>query len=141
MNDVILPIGTVCTLKNTNKKIMITAFLVSEESNPNEFYDYCGCLWPEGMVDSKNHFLFNKDKIDVVHHIGYSNEEEKDFKSKLNFLLSEKQNLDNNTNDSTNRLLQQENNQKDNNTQQSFSNEQSIFSTLNLNQQDSPNNN
>lgn len=95
MNDVILPIGTVCTLKNTNKKIMITAFFVSEESNSDKFYDYCGCLWPEGMIDSENHFLFNKDKIDIIHHIGYSNDEEKKFKVKINELMKEKINSQN----------------------------------------------
>ena len=141
MNDVILPIGTVCTLKGANKKIMITAFYICEESNPNEFYDYCGCLWPEGMIDSKNHFLFNKDKIDIIHHIGYSNEEEKEFKSKLNLLLIEKKKAnDNNKSNNTNQLLQQENNQKDNNTQQYFSNEQQIFGHLNLNHQNDVNN-
>ena len=142
MNDVILPIGTVCTLKGANKKIMITAFYISEESNPDVFYDYCGCLWPEGMIDSKNHFLFNKDKIDVIHHIGYSNEEEKEFKLKLNLLLNEKQTLNNNnSNDRTEHLLQQQKSEIYNKTQQPISAMQPTFNTLNINQQNDVNNN
>ena len=95
MNEILLPIGTVCTLKGANKKIMITAFFIAEESNPTEFYDYCGCLWPEGMLDSKNHFLFNRDKIGSIQHIGYSNDEEKNFKQELNTLIKEKLNNEN----------------------------------------------
>ena len=80
MKNELLPIGTVCTLKGGEKKLMITAFLVSHE---NEEFDYCGCLYPEGMIDSSEHYLFNKGDIQEIHHMGLINEEEKEFKRDL----------------------------------------------------------
>lgn len=84
-----LPIGTVCLLKNAKKRVMITGFVVkSIVSNNLVTYDYAGCLYPEGIIQSDKNLLFNHDDIVQVYFMGYSDAEDKLFKTKLNELVS-----------------------------------------------------
>lgn len=89
MEEKLLPIGTVCTLRN-QKKIMITGFIVCNPESPNEIYDYSGCLYPEGTIDSEVNFMFNHDRIEKIDHLGYVNEDETKFKQQLDELLNQK---------------------------------------------------
>ena len=86
-----LPIGTVVILKEGKKKLMITGFCMQIEEDKKTVYDYCGCLYPEGIITYKNAIVFNHEQIDKVYSIGYINEEEKAFKIALNEAL-EKEN-------------------------------------------------
>lgn len=90
--DKYLPIGTVVQLKETNKKLMITGFCTVTEKEKNKIYDYVGCLYPEGMLTSNNVYLFDHTKIDKVFYFGFVNEEEKQFKEKLNKMINELKN-------------------------------------------------
>ena len=83
------PIGTVLMLKDGTKRVMITGFLVASAEEPNKVYDYSGCVFPEGVISSEHNLLFNHDQIGVVYYMGYSDEEEKNFKQKLNSALNE----------------------------------------------------
>lgn len=89
MNEKFLPIGSVVLLKGGKKRIMITGFYVTDGENKNNFYDYCGCLYPEGIVTVDKNALFNHEQIDKIYYLGYSDEEEKQFKSKLNEILKD----------------------------------------------------
>ena len=77
-----LPIGSIVILKNATKKMMITGFCISVEGQ-NSVYDYSGCLYPEGIISASEVAVFNHDQIDKIFAIGYSDEEEKQFKIKL----------------------------------------------------------
>ena len=77
-----LPIGTVVLLKGGKKKLMITGFFVKAAGH-DEIFDYSGCLYPEGIINSKENGLFNHDQIEQVIYRGYDSEEEKVFKEKL----------------------------------------------------------
>ena len=46
-----LPIGSVVTLKQGTKKVMICG-RIQKETKQGQIYDYCACLYPEGMIDS-----------------------------------------------------------------------------------------
>ena len=84
-----LPVGTVVLLEDAKKRLMITGFCMTDNSdkeNP-QVYDYSGCLYPEGLVNSNQIALFNHDQIAEIYHMGYSDEEEKAFKEKLNEYL------------------------------------------------------
>lgn len=81
-----LPIGTLVLLKNANKKIMIIGFYVTS-NNDNKVYDYVGCLYPEGLLSSDQSLVFNHDQIDKILHLGIIDDEEKEFKKKLNELV------------------------------------------------------
>lgn len=88
MNNKLLPIGTVVTLKGIEKNLMITGFCQQDLENGNK-YDYCGCLYPEGYLESSKHFLFNQNDIEKILFEGYKNEEEIKFKEEVAKVLNE----------------------------------------------------
>lgn len=80
-----LPIGSVVLLKGAQKKIMIIGrFQVSVETKT--IYDYAGCLYPEGMMNPKDLFLFQHDDIETIYYMGMQDEEEFKFRK---FLMEE----------------------------------------------------
>ena len=84
MNEVkekYLPIGTVVLLKNGSKKVMILSYLIFPTGNAEkqEMYDYGGCTFPEGVIDSKIGIGFNHDQIQEVVHMGLEDDEYKEF--------------------------------------------------------------
>lgn len=73
--DKYLPIGSVVLIKNAKKRLMITGFAVKGKEMNNDIYDYVGCLYPEGAIDSKKNILFNHDQIEKIFCVGYIDEE------------------------------------------------------------------
>ena len=82
MTKEFLPIGTVVTLKDGSKKVMIAGRL-QKESRTGQIYDYCAVLWPEGMMDSDRMYLFQHEDIDLLYHIGLQDAEEFSFRHVL----------------------------------------------------------
>ena len=83
-----LPIGTVVMLKNGSKRVMITGFCAVENGKKTKIWDYSGCIYPEGFLDSSKTCLFDHEQIEKIYHIGLEyDEEEKAFKEKLNELV------------------------------------------------------
>ena len=83
-----LPIGTVVLLKEGKKRIMITGFCAASSEN-NKQYDYCGVLYPEGVISLKQTLLFNHEQISKIYHMGlYNDQEERQFKTKLKNLIN-----------------------------------------------------
>ena len=83
-----LPLGTVVILKGATKRLMITGFCAVDqgsEENKYKVWDYSGCLYPEGYINSSQICLFDHNQIEKIYHLGLANdEEEKEFKEKLN---------------------------------------------------------
>ncbi len=80
MNDKFLPIGTVVMLKGGTKRVMITGYMIfSKSSAEKKLFDYGGCVFPEGMIDSSNTIGFNRNQIDQIIHRGLEDEEQKEF--------------------------------------------------------------
>lgn len=79
-----LPIGTVVLLKGAKKRLMITGFCSFDEEKKDKAYDYTGCLYPEGIISSKQMALFNHNQIEKIYYLGLQDQEEKSFKEKLN---------------------------------------------------------
>lgn len=77
-----LPIGTVVLLKEATRKVVIIGFAVVESGSSN-VWDYLACAYPIGVISSESNLLFNREQIDKVVSLGYSDEEEKSFRSKL----------------------------------------------------------
>lgn len=86
-----LPLGSVVLLENGTKRLMITGFCVVPNDDKTKVYDYSGCLYPEGVISSEQIALFNHDQIKTIYAIGYSDDEEKQFKEKLIDALNDKQ--------------------------------------------------
>ena len=95
-----LPIGTVVMLKGGQKRMMITGFLCSDGQD-DKVYDYCGCLYPEGVIAADKTLLFNHDQIETVFYLGLRDEEETKFKEKLKEVVNiiNKKNNQTNIND------------------------------------------
>lgn len=74
-NKRFLPIGTVVLLKNGEKKLMITAYGVFSTTSKDKLYEYGGCLYPEGIIDSNDICAFNHEDIEQVYHLGYASDD------------------------------------------------------------------
>lgn len=85
-----LPIGSVVILKGATKRLMISGFCALDNSNKDKIWDYSGCMYPEGFLNSNQICLFDHDQIEKIYHIGLSNDnEEKEFKANLNIFMDE----------------------------------------------------
>lgn len=88
MKEKFLPIGSVVLLKGGKKRLMITGFCMADKSDIKKKYDYSGCLFPEGIVDTNYTALFNHDQIEKVFFAGIQDEEVKQFMEKLKIFAS-----------------------------------------------------
>ena len=77
---------------------MIIGFGCIDEETKQE-YDYAACMYPEGMISTKESLAFNHDQIDKITFMGCVDEEEKEFKSALNEVIETFRNRDNNSQD------------------------------------------
>lgn len=77
-----LPIGSVVLLKEGKKRLMIYGRRQLVKDGEKE-YDYSACLYPEGMLNSKDVVLFNHDQIQMIYFIGFQDIEELHFRSLL----------------------------------------------------------
>ena len=86
-----LPIVSVVRLKEGQKRLMITGFLQMEqdEKGQKNIWDYSGCLYPEGMLTSEANYVFNHSQIEKVYFVGLVDEEEEEFKKKLEKAIEE----------------------------------------------------
>ncbi len=91
MNKKLLSIGSVVLLKEANKRVMVIGYYPTVLANGNEItYDYSGCLFPEGVMDSKTAMLFNHSDIDKLFYYGLMDEEQNDFITHLTNIVNEK---------------------------------------------------
>ena len=86
-----LPIGSVVQLKGVDKKIMIIGILQCDINNNTDIYDYSGVLYPRGLIDPDNNYLFNKQQIQRIYYMGYHNEEQNILQEKINDYLAKKE--------------------------------------------------
>ncbi len=78
----LLPIGTIVSLSNATKKILIIGYL-PQEIGSDEVYDYSGVPYPDGLIDSKRLLLFNHKQINRIDHLSLDDQETKDFIKKV----------------------------------------------------------
>ncbi len=83
-----LPIGSVVLLNGGTKKVMVTGFCSIPNNNNHKLYDYCGCVYPEGIINSNEVCLFNNDQIASVCFKGYQDEDEAKFQKELKNVVS-----------------------------------------------------
>ena len=76
----LLPIGSVVTLEEATKKIMITGILVSDEGS-RKTYDYIGVPFPEGFISNETMLLFMHENIGQINFLGYVNAEVQGFRA------------------------------------------------------------
>ena len=92
MKEKFLPIGTVVLLKGGKKRAMITGFCSVAQENQDKIYDYSGCVYPEGYLSSNQVCLFDHDQIEKIYYLGFEDDEEIQFKDKLNTIVANLEN-------------------------------------------------
>lgn len=85
MRDKFLPIGTIVYLKGGKKKVMITSYLIFSkgEENGKKLYDYAGCPYPEGILDSNVAVAFNHSQIEKIVFEGHEDTDFVEFNKSL----------------------------------------------------------
>ena len=78
----LLPLGSVVTLREGNKKIMIVGRL-QKHKETQKIFDYAAVLWPEGMIDSQQFYLFDQEDIQYLYFVGLQDVEEFNFRYEL----------------------------------------------------------
>ena len=79
----LLPVGSVVLLKGGQHRAMIIGYCQRLVSKPDTVYDYVGCLFPEGFLSADKNYLFNREQIDQIHHIGCVTEGQMAFAEKM----------------------------------------------------------
>ncbi|UOY91676.1 DUF4176 domain-containing protein [Ectobacillus sp. JY-23] len=82
MEQTLLPIGSVVLLKQGTKKLMIYG-RKQELASDQIIYDYVGCLYPEGYLNPDYTYVFNHGDIAAVIFMGYKDEDEKIYVTKM----------------------------------------------------------
>ncbi|MGN0996885.1 MAG: DUF4176 domain-containing protein [Candidatus Ventricola sp.] len=86
--DGLLPVGSVVMLRQGQHRVMIIGYCQKLLSQPNKIYDYVGCLFPEGFISADKNYLFNREQIETVYHLGYQSEGQIAFVEKMEQALT-----------------------------------------------------
>jgi len=70
-----LPIGTVVTVKDIEKKVMIVGISQVRETDVLERWDYVAVLYPTGVYAENSFCFFDNDDITEIVFKGYDDEE------------------------------------------------------------------
>ena len=73
--NVILPIGSVIKLRNSNQLLMIFGYLQRSSAMPDEIVDYVGVPYPSGNINLLTQYGFQMTEIAEVVFEGYRNEQ------------------------------------------------------------------
>lgn len=94
MKERFLPIGTVVMLNGGKKEVMIISYCIfptngtvkdgKEIVNEKKMYEYGGCIYPEGMINSNLICAFNHDQIAEVLYMGYETDKQKELSKVMN---------------------------------------------------------
>jgi hypothetical protein len=84
-----LPVGTVVLLKGGERKLMIVGLLQINGDDDSRMFDYSGVIYPEGLIDPGNNYLFDEEQIDRIYYLGFVNEEQADLQTAIKEALDE----------------------------------------------------
>ena len=77
-----LPVGSVVLLAGGTKRLMICGRIMTRKGE-DKIYDYAGCLYPEGIMDSSRLYFFDRDEIETIFFIGFQDIEGLDFQREV----------------------------------------------------------
>ncbi len=79
-----LPIGTICTINNYNKKVMIVGYYAMDYNGNANIYDYKAYDYPEGTLLINKVFCFNHSDIIKIDFMGFQNDDYQKLNANLN---------------------------------------------------------
>ncbi len=83
-----LPIGSIVMLDGGTKPVMINGYCAVTTALKDKVFDYRGCPFPEGIIDSSGVALFDDEQISKVVYEGFKNDEAKEFIHKLETIVN-----------------------------------------------------
>ena len=89
--DKYLPIGSVVLLENGTNRLMINGYCAVNSEEKNVVYDYSGVMFPEGLLNSEQNFVFNHSQIIRLDHLGLVDDEQRDFIQRLKDALNQEE--------------------------------------------------
>jgi len=89
-----LPIGTVVLLKNSTRKIMIIGVLQYKDKDKSKLYDYSAVLYPVGLLNPDQNYLFDKSQIQRIYYLGYWDSQENDLQQTIQDALAKQSTSD-----------------------------------------------
>ena len=89
MKKSLLPIGSVVLLKGGQKRLMICGRIQTDVAT-GITYDYSACYYPDGILNSKELFMFNNDNIQRLFFIFFQDGEELSFRQFIEDELNER---------------------------------------------------
>lgn len=78
----VLPIGSVVSLKGFERRVMV-AGVRQVEPETEKTWDYSGCFYPQGIVNSHELVLFDQNHVDSLYFLGFRDGEGLVFTRKL----------------------------------------------------------
>ena len=72
-----LPIGSVCSIDNSNNKYMVIGYKKND-------YDFVSVLYPDGYLNNENFIYFNEGQVNEIYSLGYKDEYGIMFSKKMN---------------------------------------------------------
>ncbi len=85
----LLPIGSVVLLNQADQRMMIIGRSQKDQES-GRIFDYAGCLYPTGIINSNEVYLFDAEDIDVLFFIVFQDFEELAYRDELRKVLNEK---------------------------------------------------
>ena len=83
-----LPIGSVVLLNDSTKRVMIVG-VKQTQVDSGKVWDYSACLYPEGILDPDELFLFDSEQIQRLYFLGFQDGEGLAFLEQINALGEE----------------------------------------------------
>lgn len=84
----LLPIGSVVSLVGSRNLIMIYGHL-QKDLNTERIYDYIGCDYPLGIIDTDQCYLFQDEDIEKLAFVGLQDTESIDYQLAMSKYLDE----------------------------------------------------
>ncbi|MDE5984355.1 MAG: DUF4176 domain-containing protein [Eubacterium sp.] len=84
-----LPLGTVVSLEGSEQKAMIIGRIQQDRNNPDVKFEYTAVLYPQGLVNPKENYMFNLSQVKRIYFLGFSNEENEIFEKQMDQYLED----------------------------------------------------
>ena len=94
MEEKYLPLGSVVILGGGKKELMITGYCMETPEKPGKIFDYCGCIFPEGVIRSDLTCVFDHAQIEKIIFTGCKNERAEKFLTRLKERTNSKEKKD-----------------------------------------------
>jgi hypothetical protein len=80
----LLPIGSVVKLNDETSYMMIVGYFAVTQNIPDHVWDYTAVVFPGGILDTTETYQFDKENIQEIIFIGFEDEEQNAFITRLN---------------------------------------------------------